>query len=79
MTLNEESSTKAVPKVLTTTSIVTDVKIAVAKLESKESTIRQKHSNQKIGPQVEPCPGPNSGKSGVLEYVLVDVPYIVLM
>jgi hypothetical protein len=67
VTLNEESSTKAVPKVRTTTSIVTDMKVAVAKLESKKSTIKQKYSNQKIGQQVEPCPGPNSGKVGVLE------------
>ncbi len=54
MTLKDESSTKAVPKVLSTISIVTEVKIAVDKSGSKESTIKQKQSSQKIGPHVEP-------------------------
>jgi hypothetical protein len=40
-----------------------------------ESTIKQKQISQNIGPHVEPCPGPNSGIDGVLEYVqVIEVP-----
>lgn len=67
VTLKEESSTKAAPSVWTTTPIQAEVNIAVDKSGSKESTIKQKHRSQKIGPLVEPWPGPKSGRFGVLE------------
>ena len=52
--LREESSTKAVPIVLTSIFKHTDENIAVDSAGSMESTIKQKHRSQNSGPQVDP-------------------------
>jgi hypothetical protein len=46
---------------------------------SIESNIAIKHRSQNKGPQVDLWPGPYSGVSEVLLYVIVEVPYCVLM
>lgn len=47
--------------VLTTMPSHAEENTAVERSASNESTIMQKHSNQKIGPHVDPWPGPKSG------------------
>ncbi len=47
--------------VLTTMPSHAEENTAVERSASNESTIMQKHSNQKIGPHVDPCPGPKGG------------------
>ncbi len=79
VTLKDVSSTKADPTVDTCTVEHADMKIAMARFGSIESTMRQKQSSQNSGPHVEPWPGPNSGTSGVLPYVISEVPYAVLI
>ena len=75
----EVSSTKASPVSIDLTALLAESKVVRASRGLNEFTISVNKSNHRKGPKVEPCPGPNSGHSGVFWYDSMEMPYFVFM
>ncbi len=70
---------KASPAWLIVTELLTALKKMARSSVDRFFAIKQKRIPYKLGPVVEPCPGPNSGWNAVLLYVQEEYPYFVFI